>query len=464
MSVRLPSRYEDLDPEFRSKLRPVPELNHLVQEAYARMKVSGGVRFLPIYGKSGSGKTCAACEMSTHIPSSHLDLLVQNDIALPREALVGKLREKINLFNRRDLFIWVVDQYEEKVHSRADIPTEFIEKLSLLDRGELRDQPMLFIWLTTDKAFQDSLSRATSRNERILLRPDYELVGISRDEWPQVIEETFSFHNHGKELADFNILRTDLEDICRQEATIGKAIEEIGLQIGRAGYQLDDLSQYQVIMLWPVVDGIGIERVKSFANPIGGYTLNWSNWCNSLNTEDRTQLPLKQYNQARLYFDFRVVPIPVADLHCICAKLDDDGFIPGRSYRTQFGTTHYYTVLSGRLDERKFGTLFARESKRAEEARRWYQSVTTRPTRVGKRLAHCLTAMGHLSTSEQEVKTEHSHVIADVLSERTGHHQSKVITELKVFSPQNITPSEIRDEIRATLRKYAQLAGYLRRQ
>jgi hypothetical protein len=466
MSVKLPSRYEDLDPEFRSKLRPVPELNHLVAEAYARMKVSGGVRFLPIYGKSGSGKTCAACELSTHIPSSHLGLLTPEDIALRREALVGKLRQEINLFNQRDrdLFIWVVDQYEEKVHSRADIPTEFIEKLSLLDRGGLRDQPMLFIWLTTDKEFQLSLSHATSRNERILLRPEYELVGLPHSEWPQVIEETFSFHNRGRELADFNILRADLDDICQREATIGKAIEEIGLSIGGSDYPLQDLSEYQVIMLWPVVDGIGIERVKNFANPIEGYTLNWSNWYNSLNTEDRKQLPLKEYNQARLYFDFRVVPIPVADLHCICAKLDDANFIPGKSYRSQFGTTHYYTVLSGSRDERKFGTLFARESKRAEQAKQWYKGVTNKSVPVGKRLALCLTEMGHLSKHEQEVRTKHAHVTADVLSAREGVHQSKAITELKVFSPQNMTPSQIRDEIRATLRKYAQLAGYLPRQ
>jgi hypothetical protein len=55
-------------------------------------------------------------------------------------------------------------------------------------------------------------------------------------------------------------------------------------------------------------------------------------------------------------------------------------------------------------------------------------------------------------------------VRADVISERQDGHQKKVLIELKLFSPQKTNPSGIRDEIRKTLKKYAQLAGYIQRQ
>jgi hypothetical protein len=290
LDVRLPSRYEDLDPQFRSKLRPVPALNDLVQEAYAGMKVSGGIRFLPVFGKSGSGKSCAALELSTHIPSSHLELLTAEQLSLSSPELVNHLRRRIDLLNRKDLFIWVVDQYEEKVPTRANVPSEFVEKLSLLDRGELRAHPMLFIWLTTDPTFQEALTNATSRNDRVLVRPNFELQGVQREDRPAIIEETFSFHNSGRELADCALLRPDIEKVCAGAPTIGKAIETIGTQLAQPSTRLQDLSEYQIIMLWPVVDGTGIERVTSFTNPSLGYTLNWSSWYNRLSSPPQKSL------------------------------------------------------------------------------------------------------------------------------------------------------------------------------
>ena len=154
MNLRLPSRYEDLDPRFRSKLRPVPSLNSLVQSAYASMKVSGGIRFLPIFGRSGSGKSCGALELTTHLPASHLEVLAPEQLSKSTDELISHLERQIDLFNRSDLFIWVIDQYEEKVQGKRDVPTEFVERLSLLDRGVLRNHPMLFLWLTTDQQFQ----------------------------------------------------------------------------------------------------------------------------------------------------------------------------------------------------------------------------------------------------------------------------------------------------------------------
>lgn len=464
MDIKLPSRYEDLDHRFRSKLRPVPSLNSLVQEAYASMRVSGGIRFLPIFGKSGSGKSCAALELSTHIPSSRLETLLADDIVLETNALAKYLGDKINLYNRNDLFIWVIDQHEEKVQTRANIPNEFIEKLSLLDRGKLRGFPMLFIWLTTDAQFQASLAQATSRNERILVRGDFELAGVNRSDWPEIVQETFSFHNAGRELADFGVLYPDLEDVCKSELTIGKAIEKIGLKLGQSKLRLQDISEYQVVMVWPVVDGTGIERVSNFANPSLGYTLNWNSWYNRFNAEDRKQLPLDAYNRARLYFDFRLVPLPVADLHCVCARLEDDDFIPGESYLELLKKTHLHTLIAGMSDDRVFGTLRERDSKRAQDARNWYGTATNKPTIIGRRLAKCLTKIGFPSQYEYELKSTHSRVVADVKAERSFGHQNKVLIELKLFSPSQTTPAYIRDEIRKTLRKYAQFAGYLQRQ
>jgi hypothetical protein len=217
-------------------------------------------------------------------------------------------------------------------------------------------------------------------------------------------------------------------------------------------------------MVWPVVDGTGIERVSSFTNPSLGYSLNWSAWFNRLNESDRKQLPLKEYNRARLYFDLRLVPLPVADLHGICACLDDEDYVPPGSYLSQLKKTHFYTLVAGASEDRVFGTLKERESNRAKVAREWYESATRNPTTVGKRVAKCLTAIGYPAEHEQEVRTENARVVVDVLARRPTGHQNKVLAELKVFSSAQTTPANIRDEIRKTLRKYAQLAGYFPRQ
>ena len=464
MSVRLPSRYEDLDPTFRSRLRPVPELNSLVNQAFAGMKVSGGIRFLPVYGKSGCGKTCAACELGTHIPDSRVAVLSGDDLELAQNDLTSRLSERINLLSPQELFIWVVDQYEEKVPAKAAIPAQFVERLSLLDRGALRGQPMLFIWLTTSQEFQRALVEATSRNERILLKPAFELVSVPRAEWASVIEETFTFHNPGNELANYGVLRRKLDDVCRRVETIGRAIEEVGHEIGKPLYELQDISEYHVLMVWPVVDGTGIERVTRFTDPLSGYRLSWNAWCNQLNETDRKQLPLDAYNQARLYFDLRLVPLPVADLHGLCQRLDDESHVP-LGPLTQFKNTHLYTVLTGRTDERRFGTLREhRESKRAKEAREWYKTITSQSVAVGRRLAKCLTELALPSTAEKEVRSTHRRIVADIHTERHEQPQRFVLTELKLLSSHETTPSRIRDEIRSTLKKYAQFAGFIQRQ
>ena len=42
------------------------------------------------------------------------------------------------------MLVAVIDQYEENVAQKSAVPTQFIERLSLLDRGELRGLPILF--------------------------------------------------------------------------------------------------------------------------------------------------------------------------------------------------------------------------------------------------------------------------------------------------------------------------------
>jgi hypothetical protein len=391
-------------------------------------------------------------------------VLAPEQLSKSTDELISHLERQIDLFNRSDLFIWVIDQYEEKVQGKRDVPTEFVERLSLLDRGVLRNHPMLFLWLTTDQQFQAALAKATSRNECILVQGGFELVGIPREEWPPVIEDTFSFHNEGKELADFGILKASIDIVSRQSDTIGRAIEQIGVQLADPKSRLEDISEYQVILVWPVVDGTGIERVSGFTNPSLGYKLNWSAWYNRLTEEDRKQLPLNEYNRARLYFDLRLVPVPVADLQAVCLSLDDDAYTPAESYLAQLKRTHLFAVVSAAEDERSIGTLSGRESKRSAAARTWYSTVTDKPTAVGKRLAKCLTTLGLPSKHEHTVHSTHSEVRADVISERQDGHQKKVLIELKLFSPQKTNPSGIRDEIRKTLKKYAQLAGYIQRQ
>ena len=57
MTISLPARYEDLDEAFLGRLIANKELIALVNTTYKSMTISGGIRFLPIYGESGVGKS-----------------------------------------------------------------------------------------------------------------------------------------------------------------------------------------------------------------------------------------------------------------------------------------------------------------------------------------------------------------------------------------------------------------------
>lgn len=461
----LPSRYEDLEPAFRGRLLPDRGLLEAVNRAYRGIDMSGGIRFLPIFGESGSGKSCAAMEIGNHLP----DILV---LRLPREAVEDGQVLRHHLADTRArnrsirMIVAVVDQYEEAVADRQAVPTQFVEQLSLLDREDLSGSKLLFIWLTTSRDFQAQLSAATSRNRRILLEADFELAGPTRDSWPEIIEDTFSFHNHETPMADFGVIGADLTEISNNPEflTIGHAIEKSGELIARNSDGLQNISVYQIVMLWPVTDGLRIQRVTGFSKAREGYKLDWDSWYRELNRDDREQLPLQEYNRARLYFDMRLVPIAAADLQPLCRHLEHDDEALHHTYLERFKSTHLFSVLSEQWDPDHYRPLRERVSNRATSARDWYHTVNDQPTQIGRRLARVISSCGYEAAHEREVLTRHGRVVADVHMERPGSARSRVLVELKCYADDNTMPSTIKEAVKTTLRKYSQLAGFVARQ
>ncbi len=398
------------------------------------------------------------------MPEAHVFQLPRSSVESPTElsGVVAAENRKIEHTSKK-LMVAVVDQYEEAAAQKTAVPTSFVEALALLDRGDLRSTRVLFLWLTTSKAFQKDLVDATTRNRRILVKEDFVLVGPSKCEWPDIVEETFRFHND-KDLSDFELIREDLEQISRETDTIGTTIEQIGLRLAQHVHTLHDLSTYQVIMLWPVTDGQRITRVQQFTDARQGYKLDWNAWYRQLNEDDKRQLPLRELNRARLYFDLRLVPIAAADFHPLCKDLDDDTFVLHKSYLERFRNTHLYSIVNGTWDPSSYKPLRERESDRAEAARIWYEGVTSSPTSLGKRLAKIFRELGLSAEHEQTITSTHGRVRADVLVIRSSAGPQNAIIEMKVFSAANTMPSSICDQVRITLRRHAQFAGFLARQ
>ena len=462
MTISLPSRYEDLDTAFRGRLKPNQPLIAAVKSAFAAMEISGGIRFLPVFGRSGSGKSSATLEIGTHLPELYVE-------ALPREAIEnpGALEPSLAGMWKRAAgrkLVAVIDQYEEVAAQRTNVPSAFVESLSLLDRATPKPASTLFIWLTTDRQFQASLQNATSRNRRILAERDFEVQSLPAGEWPAIIEDTFRFHNQEKMLSDYEVLDVDLALIADEEATLGDAIEVTGRRLSKYATTLHDLSTYQIVMLWPVTDGLRITRIQQFTDPRSGYKLNWDSWYRQLNAEDQKQLPLREFNRARLYFDVRLVPIAVADLYPLCRGIDSAEVDLGNSYLRQLKTTHFFSVIAGTWNSESYGPLKERESKRAKLAREWYTTVTSKPTQLGRRIALCLQKLGLAAAHESTISSEYGKVRADVLVDRSPVAPFNVIIELKAFNPENTMPSTIAAQVQTTLKRHAQFAGFLQRQ
>ncbi|MBS7663163.1 ATP-binding protein [Pseudomonas lalucatii] len=462
MNINLPSRYEDLDTAYKGRLAPNQDLITLVDRAYKSMKISGGIRFLPLFGESGSGKSSASRELSTHMPSVISTVLERPEIET-FEALV----EKIKFLNKTEpnkLIVAVIDQYEENVQGKERIPTQFVEHLSLLDRGDCKNIPVVFIWLTTSEQFRDMLAAATSRNKRILISNNFEIKGPDSKSWARIIEETFSFHNMEKPLSDYQIIRDDIEELAIRSSTIGETIEKVAEKLGEGIDGLQNLSEYQVTLLWPVSDGLRNQRVMQFSKPRDEYRLNWEAWYIELNDEDKRTLPLHELNRARLYFDFRVIPIRAADLHKLCLELDRDDRPLAKTFLDRFKNTHFFHIVSGNWQNYAYAPVRERESKRSDDAHAWYETVTSTPTALGKRIAKIITSCGLAAKHEVDIKTIYSSVRADIYIENTEANKLKRIIELKAFSAENTMPSTIKEQIKITLRRHAQLAGFLQRQ
>ena len=123
-ALRLPSRYEDLDAAFRGRLKPNQPLLSLVKQAFSSMEISGGIRFVPIFGSSGSGKTSATLEIGTHLPDLYVEQLPRGAIEDP-----GTLETSLAQISKRAhgrKLVAVIDQYEEVAAQRTAIPSVFV--------------------------------------------------------------------------------------------------------------------------------------------------------------------------------------------------------------------------------------------------------------------------------------------------------------------------------------------------
>ena len=265
-------------------------------------------------------------------------------------------------------------------------------------------------------------------------------------------------------LSDYEVLDIDLAKISDDQVTLGDAIEVTGERLAKYATTLHDLSTYQIIMLWPVTDGLRISRIQQFTDPRSGYKLNWDAWYRQLNLDDQNQLPLREFNRARLYFDVRVIPIAAADLHPLCKDIDKIEVDLGASYLAQLRSTHLYSIVSGNWSPENYAPLRERVSKRADEARDWYTSITSKPTQLGRRIALCFQKLGLSAAYEQTISSPHGKVRADILVDRSPIAPANVILEMKAFSPENTMPSTIAAQIQTTLKRHAQFAGFLQRQ
>jgi hypothetical protein len=457
MSIKLPSRYEDLDIAFRARLRPNKDLLEIIKTTIKSISMMGGLRFIPIYGLSGSGKTSASLEISTHLPNTETINVSRSEIEN-----LDLLKEKILKTKKSIPTIYVIDQFEEVSANKERIPGEIIELLSIMDRkDEIKGRIIIVLWLTTDEEFRNSLVEKTSRNTRILVTPDFNIVGPDKGDWSSIIMETFREHNSDQQLENYEILESDIEDIAESTDTIGDAITKTGQELFSYLSTEHDLSQYKVVMLWPVTDGLRITRVTQFSDPRLSYIIDWSSWYKQLNQTDKQQLPVKEYNRTRLYFDMRIIPIAVADIEPLCAKPDVEDYEIPRTYLERFENTHFVKILRGRFNDDTYAPLRERESQRSKDAKEWYENNTKNPTFIGKRIASALNMLGFTASYEKTLESKYGQVRADIF---VDGENVKYIIELKCFATENTMPSTISEQIRVTMRRHAQYAGFLMRQ
>lgn len=183
-----------------------------------------------------------------------------------------------------------------------------------------------------------------------------------------------------------------------------------------------------------------------------------------MNANDKAQLPLQGLNKARLYFDVRLVPVSAADLQGICTELAEVSKPVIQSSITRFGQTHLVSLIQSTGGEVAFSPLRERPgSERGKAATQWYKSITRNPVGIGKSMADALQKLGIRAKHEVSEVSPFSSLRADVLVNRDTK-PSKIVIELKAYSPENTRPSDVSSQLRITLTKLARFAGFIQRQ
>jgi hypothetical protein len=137
----------------------------------------------------------------------------------------------------------------------------------------------------------------------------------------------------------------------------------VGRKLAELIPSIQNLSDYRVILVWPVADGTRMQRVLQFTRPRDGYMLNWDAWLREFNETDKTALPMREYNRARLYFDMRLIPLRVAEIHKLCFDLERDDITLGKTYLDWFSKTHLFHITSGSWDSYEYSPVRERVRK-----------------------------------------------------------------------------------------------------
>lgn len=457
--ARLPSRFENLDPRFHVHLIPDRPLLNVTRSTIAAMHVAGGVRLLPVYGASGSGKTSAAMQLRS-LSTEFQVFALEHDL-ISQGGLAQAVKREQNRRPGERACVGIIDQYEESVGDRNELVARFVGQLTSLDRSEIVQRPTLILWLTPSKEFQAALvESAREKNARLVSVDDFILQGPPRAEWAGIIDRTFEFHNAGMSLADVGFVRPQLDDAVDKSDTLGESINRVGEQLVTAFPVSNDLEQYRVIILWPVADTLSLSRVISLSDAREGYSFNWNKWYWELNLRDRAQLPHEALNLTRILVDLRVVPLPVGQMHPSFINLDAPHPALSAGALAPLARSHLAQIVQDRWDPSTYRPMAITSSDTALRAMRWYETVRRRPTDLGQRLALCLRQLGLDAQYESTIDSDFSVVRADV---RVRKHPRSDLIELKAFAPRSTNGSNIRYQIRATLRKYAQLGGLLGR-
>jgi len=157
----------------------------------------------------------------------------------------------------------------------------------------------------------------------------------------------------------------------------------------------------------------------------------------------------------------RIIPFRAADLHRLCLDLDNENITLGKTYLERFKNTHFFHIISDNWGTYSYNPVRERESTRSQEAAEWYKTITTSPTKIGKRLAKIITELGFSAVYEKDITSEFSTVRADVYLGKSAKLKRKLIIELKVFAAENTMPSTIKEQIKITLRRHSLFAGFM---